>query len=55
MVCLQVSKAHKVNVAQLPPLDPASDPSSLHQRWKTWKRRFETFLVAVNVTDDKQK
>jgi hypothetical protein len=47
--------AHKVNVAPLPPFDPASDPSSLGQRWKTWKRRFETFLVAVNVTDDKQK
>ena len=51
-MCLQASIAHKVNVAPLPPFDPASDPNSLGQRWKTWKRRFETFLVAVN---DKQK
>ena len=47
--------AHKVNIAPLPPFDPAADPTSLSQRWKTWKRRFETYLAAVNVTDDKRK
>lgn len=36
------------------PFDPLSDPSSLSQRWKTWKRRFETYLVALNVTEKKQ-
>ena len=39
----------------LAPFDPVSDPSSLSQRWKAWKRRFETYLVATNVTADKQK
>ena len=37
------------------PFDPLSDPSSLSQRWKTWKRRCETYLIALNVTDNKQK
>ena len=35
--------------------DPISDPSSISQRWKSWKRRFETYLIALNITDDKQK
>ena len=45
----------KINVTPLLPLDPISDPTSLSQRWKTWKRRFETYLVAVNVKDNTQK
>lgn len=47
--------AQRLDVKPLPPFDPTSEPSSLSQRWRTWKRRFETYLVAVNVTDDKQK
>ena len=39
----------------LPSFDPVSEPSSIAQRWKTWKRRFETYIVALNITDDKQK
>ena len=47
--------AAKIEVHPLQPFDPVTDPTSIDQRWKTWKRRFETYLVAVNVTDDKQK
>ena len=47
--------AAKIEVHPLQPFDPVTDPTSIGQRWKTWKRRFETYLVAVNVTDDKQK
>ena len=47
--------AQMIDVPLLPPFDPVSDPSSLSQRWKTWKWRFWTYLVALNVTDDKQK
>ena len=47
--------AAKIEVHRLQPFDPVTDPTSIGQRWKTWKRRFETYLVAVNVTDDKQK
>ena len=47
--------AAKIDLAPLPPFDPVSEPSSLCQRWKAWKRRFETYLVALNVTEDKQK
>ena len=43
--------AGKIDILPLPPFDPMS----LSQRWKTWKRRFETYLVAINVTDAKQK
>ncbi|CAB3998121.1 uncharacterized protein K02A2.6-like, partial [Paramuricea clavata] len=45
----------RINVAPMAPFDPMSDPNSLSQRWKTWKRRFETYLVALNVTEKKQK
>ena len=47
--------AFKVEVTPLPMFDPMSDPSSLSQRWKAWKNRFETYISAINVTDDKQK
>ena len=47
--------AARIEVAPLTPFDPYGDSSSLSQRWKSWKRRFETYLIAVNVTDDKQK
>ena len=47
--------AAKIEVHPLQPFDPVTDPTSIGQRWKTWKQRFETYLVAVNVTDDKQK
>ena len=45
----------RIELAPLPPFDPLLDPSSLSQRSKTWKQRFETYLVALNVTDKKQK
>ena len=47
--------AARVDLEPLPPFDPLTEPSSIAQRWKTWKRRFETYLVALNVTEDKQK
>ena len=47
--------AQRVDVKPLPTFDPLSDSSSLSQRWKLWKRRFETYLIAINVTDDTQK
>ena len=47
--------AAKIEVHLLQPFDPVTDPTLIGQHWKTWKRRFETYLVAVNVTDDKQK
>ena len=47
--------AFKVEVTPLPMFDPMSDHSSLSQCWKAWKSRFETYISAINVTDDKQK
>ena len=37
------------------PFDPLSDHSSLSQQWKTWKRRFETFLVALKSKCDRKE
>ncbi|XP_028412527.1 uncharacterized protein LOC114535410 [Dendronephthya gigantea] len=45
----------RINLTPMAPVDPLADPSSLSQEWKTWKRRFETYLVALNVTKKKQK
>ena len=47
--------AAKIEVHPLPPFDPVSDPTSIGQRWKIWKRRFETYVVAVDIKEDKQK
>ena len=45
----------RIELVPLVPFNPLSDPSSLSQCWKTWKLRFETYLVALNVMDKKQK
>ena len=45
----------KLNLAPLPPFDPLNDPSSLSQRWKSWTKRFKTYVAALNITDDKQQ
>ena len=50
-----MATAGRINVSPLPQFDPVSDPSSLGQRWTQWKRRFETYILAVNVTNDAQK
>ena len=47
--------ATRVDLPPLPQFDSLSDRSSLSQRWKAWTRRFETYLVATNITDDEQK
>ena len=37
------------------PFDPVSDPTSLGQHCKIWKCRFDTYLVAIDVKENKQK
>ena len=42
----------------IPPLrafDPLTEPNSVGQRWKLWKKRFETYLAALGITDNTQK
>ena len=50
-----MATAGTIDVSPLPQFDPVSDPSSLGQRWTQWKRRFETYILAVNVTNEAQK
>ena len=47
--------ATRVDLPPLPQFKPLTDPSSLGQRWKNWVKQFKTYLVATNITDDKQK
>ena len=54
IVSLQLGWQQK-EVHLLQPFDTVTDPTSIGQHWKTKKCRFERYLVAVNVTDDKQK
>ena len=45
----------RIDLCSLSPFDPISDPPSIGQRSKTWKKRFETYITALGVTDKKQK
>ena len=47
--------ATRVDLPPLPPFDPHGDQSSLSQRWKAWIKRFDTYLIATNITDKKQR
>ena len=44
-----------IGLCSLSPFDPLSDPTSIGQCWKTWKKRFETYITALGVTSQAQK
>ena len=44
-----------MGLAPLLPFDPFTDPSSVGQRWTSWLHRFETYLLATDITDAKRK
>ena len=52
-----MTEATKPSLGLMPlaPFDPLSDPTSLGQRWKTWKRRFEVYVTALDIQNAKQK
>ena len=47
--------AGRINLSPLATFDPVSDPSSLSQRWKSWKWHFKIYVAALNINDDIQK
>ena len=47
--------ATRLDLAPLLPFDPFTDPSSVGQRWKSWRRRFQTYLLAMNITNTTQQ
>ena len=49
------SMAGRIEVHPLAPFDPVGEPTSIGQRWKAWRRRFETYLIALDVKNDAQK
>ena len=47
--------AGRIEVHPLTPFDPVGDPTSIGQHWKAWRRRFETYLTALDVKNNAQK
>ena len=47
--------ATALDLSSLGNFDPYSDPTTLSLRWKEWLRRYERFLVAMDVKDDTRK
>ncbi len=44
-----------LDLSSLGKFDPYSDPTTLSLRWKEWLRRYERFLVAMDIKDDTRK
>ncbi len=44
-----------VSPVPLPVFEISGDVSSQGQRWKRWLKRFENYVVAVNIMDNKSK
>ena len=38
-----------------PPFNVEDDPTATGQRWTKWKKRFENFLLAMNIEDETRK
>ena len=47
--------AMALDLSSLEKFDPYSDPTTLSVRWKEWLRRFERFLVAMDIKDETRK
>ena len=47
--------AAKFDLMPMQPFDPDREPNTSAEQWKKWTRRFQTYLIAANVTDNKQK
>ena len=45
----------RIDIHPLRPFDPLTEPTSVGQRWKVWKRRFETYLAALGIKDATQQ
>ena len=44
-----------LDLSGLGQFDPYSDPTSISIRWKEWSKRFERFVVAMNLKDETRK
>ena len=47
--------AQRLNLALISPYDPFTEPSWLSQRGKAWRHCFQTYLLAMNITDSTQQ
>ncbi|CAB3980122.1 Hypothetical predicted protein [Paramuricea clavata] len=37
------------NLQPMPPFDPKTDVSAVAQRWEQWLKRFQRYLLAMNI------
>ncbi|CAB3989654.1 Transposon Tf2-9 poly [Paramuricea clavata] len=51
----EISMATTLDLKPPPPFDAEGDNSSLAQRWKEWRERFNMHTVAANIKDDAKK
>ena len=47
--------AAKFDLMPMQPFDHDTEPITSAERWKKWIRRFQTYLIAANITNDTQK
>ena len=47
--------ANFLNLAQPEPFNVQGDPNTVDQRWKRWKKSFEFYIVASNITEENQR
>ena len=44
-----------IDLSGISQFNPNTDPASASQRWKGWLRRFQRFIVAIDIKDDPRK
>ncbi len=47
--------AGAASLQPVPQFDAVSDPANACNAWKRWVSRFEQYLVAADIKDDKRK
>ena len=47
--------AHVLNLNPPEPFNVKGEPTTVYQRWKRWKRSFQYYICATNVTDEGHK
>ena len=47
--------AGAASLQHVPPFDAVSDPADACNAWKRWVSRFEQYLAAADINEDKRK
>jgi hypothetical protein len=44
-----------IDLSGISQFNPNTDPASVSQRWKDWLKRFQRFIVAMDIKDGTRK